>query len=122
MRVEAASGRRREGGRDDRHDDRRGGYDRRNSYDRRGSFDGGRERRGPPRRSEYRVYVSNLPSSASWQDVKDHMRAAGDVLYANTDRRGGAVVEFSSKEDVKEAMAKLDKSEFRNRRDEAVIR
>lgn len=122
LRVEAASGRRRG---DD--SDRRGGnqYDRRdNNYDRRGSYDGGRDqnRRGPPRRSEFRVYLSNLPYSASWQDVKDHMRTAGDVLYANADRRGGAVVEFATKEDMNEAVAKMDKSEFRNRRDEAIIR
>uniref|UniRef100_A0A803QJI6 Iron hydrogenase large subunit C-terminal domain-containing protein n=1 Tax=Cannabis sativa TaxID=3483 RepID=A0A803QJI6_CANSA len=31
------------------------------------------------KRSEYRVMVSRLPSSASWQDLKDHMRRAGDV-------------------------------------------
>lgn len=28
------------------------------------------------------VSVSNLPFEASWQDLKDHMRQAGNVLYA----------------------------------------
>ncbi|KAG8001929.1 Serine/arginine-rich splicing factor 1 [Nibea albiflora] len=38
-----------------------------------------RGRYGPPsRRSEYRVIVSGLPQSGSWQDLKDHMREAGD--------------------------------------------
>lgn len=114
LRVEAASGRRREGG------DRRGQYDDR---DRRGSFDrGGRGGRGPPRRSDYRVYVSNLPTSASWQDLKDHMRDAGDVLYTSTDRQGGGVVEFASKDDMNYALDKMDKTEFRNRFDTAFIR
>ncbi|XP_058014152.1 serine/arginine-rich splicing factor 9 isoform X2 [Ahaetulla prasina] len=45
-----------------------------------GGFGGGpRGRNGPPsRRSEFRVLVSGLPPSGSWQDLKDHMREAGD--------------------------------------------
>uniref|UniRef100_A0A8I3W4U2 Serine and arginine rich splicing factor 9 n=1 Tax=Callithrix jacchus TaxID=9483 RepID=A0A8I3W4U2_CALJA len=35
-------------------------------------------RNGPPtRRSDFRVLVSGLPPSGSWQDLKDHMREAG---------------------------------------------
>ena len=37
---------------------------------------------GSSRRTEYRVVITGLPSSASWQDLKDHMRKAGDVCYA----------------------------------------
>ena len=37
---------------------------------------------GPPSRSEWRVIVVGLPRNASWQDLKDHMRAAGRVGYA----------------------------------------
>ncbi|KAF4366904.1 hypothetical protein F8388_013969 [Cannabis sativa] len=44
-----------------------------------GGGGGGRGGRGVSRRSEYRVMVSRLPSSASWQDLKDHMRRAGDL-------------------------------------------
>ncbi|CAK9071720.1 unnamed protein product [Durusdinium trenchii] len=28
-----------------------------------------------------RVFVGNLPYSSSWQDLKDHMRQAGEVLF-----------------------------------------
>jgi len=43
--------------------------------------------RGPPgRRSNYRVFVSGLPPTGSWQDLKDHMREAGDVCYADVRR------------------------------------
>ena len=40
--------------------------------------------RGPPgRRSNHRVFVQGLPPTGSWQDLKDHMREAGDVCYAD---------------------------------------
>ena len=67
----------------------------------RGPPPGGRPGPGPRdlRRSEYRVIVSNLPSSASWQDLKDYFRQAGDVIYTDVDRRGGGVVEFASRSD-----------------------
>eukprot|EP01018_Ginkgo_biloba_P001214 Gb_13475 [translate_table: standard] len=68
------------------------------------------------------VIVHGLPSSASWQDLKDHMRRAGDVCFAEVFRRsGGAVgiVDYTSYEDMKYAFSpleirKLDDSEFRN--------
>jgi len=37
---------------------------------------------GITRRSEFRVLVTGLPKTASWQDLKDHMRKAGDVTFA----------------------------------------
>ncbi|KAF5195447.1 Arginine/serine-rich splicing factor protein, partial [Thalictrum thalictroides] len=43
---------------------------------------------GISRHSEYRVVVRGLPPSASWQDLKDHMRKAGDVTYAQVYRKG----------------------------------
>jgi hypothetical protein len=33
------------------------------------------------------VIVTGLPTSASWQDLKDHMRQAGDVCYTDVDHR-----------------------------------
>ena len=65
-----------------------------------GGRDGGRDGaagRGPPRRSDFRVVVSGLPRSASWQDLKDHMRRGGDIGYANTFGDGTGVVEYGSK-------------------------
>ncbi|PNX94652.1 pre-mRNA-splicing factor sf2-like protein [Trifolium pratense] len=41
---------------------------------------------GVSRHSEFRVIVRGLPSSASWQDLKDHMRKAGDVCFAEVSR------------------------------------
>lgn len=37
---------------------------------------------GPSRRTDYRVIVTNLPGSCSWQDLKDHMRRAGEVTFS----------------------------------------
>lgn len=71
--------------------------------------------RGPPaRRSQYRVVVSGLPSTGSWQDLKDHMREAGDVCYADVHKDGTGVVEFLRYEDMKYAVKKLDDSRFRS--------
>ncbi|XP_076040203.1 splicing factor 2 isoform X2 [Oratosquilla oratoria] len=71
--------------------------------------------RGPPaRRSQYRVVVSGLPPTGSWQDLKDHMREAGDVCYADVYKDGTGVVEFLRYEDMKYAVKKLDDSKFRS--------
>ncbi|XP_071094008.1 serine/arginine-rich splicing factor 1A-like [Haliotis cracherodii] len=85
-----------------------------------GGGGGGRRRGGPPsRRSEYRVLVSGLPPTGSWQDLKDHMREAGDVCYADVFKDGTGVVEFLRKEDMKYAVRKLDDSKFRSHEGEA---
>ncbi|KAI3373666.1 hypothetical protein L3Q82_022256, partial [Scortum barcoo] len=74
-----------------------------------------RGRNGPPsRRSENRVLVSGLPPSGSWQDLKDHMRDAGDVCYADVYRDGTGVVEFVRKDDMVYAVRKLDNTKFRS--------
>ncbi|KAH6557744.1 hypothetical protein KP509_1Z097200 [Ceratopteris richardii] len=89
----------------------------------RGDYNSGRS--VVPRQSEFRVYVSKLPSSASWQDLKDHMRKAGDVTFAQVYRDGGGVkglVDYTNYEDMKYAIRKLDDSEFRNRYSRAYIR
>ncbi|KAL5969030.1 Serine/arginine-rich splicing factor 1 [Taenia solium] len=69
---------------------------------------------GPSRRSDYRVIVTNLPPSGSWQDLKDHMREAGDVGFADVFKDGSGVVEFLRYEDMKYALKKLDDSKFRS--------
>ena len=41
--------------------------------------------------------MENLSTRTSWQDLKDYMRQAGDIMYTNThDRRSGEVSRFSS--------------------------
>jgi len=57
---------------------------------------------------------SGLPPTGSWQDLKDHMREAGDVCYADTYKDGTGMVEFLRYEDMKYAIKKLDDSRFRS--------
>jgi len=81
---------------------------------------GGRNASGPAsRRSEYRVLVSGLPPTGSWQDLKDHMREAGDVCFADVYKDGTGVVEFLKYEDMKYAARKLDDSKFRSHENES---
>ncbi|KAL1546212.1 serine/arginine-rich splicing factor SR30-like isoform X3 [Salvia divinorum] len=76
-------------------------------------------------RSDYRVLVTGLPSSASWQDLKDHMHRAGDVcfsqVYRDLDGMRG-VVDYNNYDDMKYAIKKLDDSLFRNQFSKAYIR
>ncbi|KAJ7567907.1 hypothetical protein O6H91_01G011500 [Diphasiastrum complanatum] len=93
--------------------------DRHSSYNSGGGGSGGGGGRpgGVSRRSEYRVIITGLPSSASWQDLKDHMRRAGDVCFAQVFREGNGttgVVDFTNYDDMKYAIKKLDDTEFRN--------
>lgn len=50
----------------------------------------------------------------SRQDLKDHMREAGDVCFADVYKDGTGVVEFLRLEDMKYAIKKLDDSRFRS--------
>lgn len=59
-------------------------------------------------------FIIGLPSTGSWQDLKDHMREAGDVCYADVHKDGTGVVEFLRHEDMKYAVKKLDDSRFRS--------
>ncbi|KAG9443797.1 hypothetical protein H6P81_015137 [Aristolochia fimbriata] len=96
------------------------------SYDRHSSYSGsGGGRGGVSRRSEYRVLVTGLPSSASWQDLKDHMRRAGDVCFSQVFRENGGttgIVDYTNYDDMKYAIKRLDDSEFRNAFTRAYIR
>ena len=53
----------------------------------------GRRKGNPPgKRTGYKLLVENLSSRTSWQDLKDYMRQAGDIMYTNChDRRSGEV-------------------------------
>ncbi|KMT14229.1 hypothetical protein BVRB_4g075880 [Beta vulgaris subsp. vulgaris] len=97
------------------------------SSDRHSSYSGSSYRGGAPKHTDYRVMVTGLPSSASWQDLKDHMRRAGEVCFSDVfkDRRYGGmsgVVDYANYEDMKRAIRKLDDSEFRNAFSRAFIR
>uniref|UniRef100_H2M099 RRM domain-containing protein n=1 Tax=Oryzias latipes TaxID=8090 RepID=H2M099_ORYLA len=79
---------------------------------------GGRDRYGPPVRTDYRLIVENLSSRCSWQDLKDYMRQAGEVTYADTHkgRRNEGVIEFRQYSDMKRALEKLDGTEVNGRK------
>ena len=79
-----------------------------------GGGGGGGGRGHPPRRSDYRVLVSGLPPTGSWQDLKDHMRDAGDVQFTDVFKDGTGIVEYSRYDDMKYALKHLDDSKFRS--------
>lgn len=88
--------------------------DRRPRYRDGGSFGGkygGRRTNTAPQRTCYRVIVTNLPSGCRWQHLKDHMRKAGEVGFANVEQ-GRGVVEYATEEDMKYAVEKLDSTEM----------
>jgi len=80
----------------------------------RGGASGGRGRGPPAKRSQYRVMITGLPPTGSWQDLKDHMREAGDVAFADVFKDGTGAVEFTRYEDMKYALRKLDDSKFKS--------
>ncbi|XP_063529556.1 serine-arginine protein 55 isoform X3 [Cydia strobilella] len=95
----------------------------RNRRDRHSERDRGRGSRdnyryGPPTRTEYRLVVENLSSRISWQDLKDYMRQAGEVTYADAHKqhRNEGVVEFATHSDMRAAIEKLDNTELNGRR------
>ena len=72
-------------------------------------------------KQDCRVYVGNLSWDVSWQDLKDHMRSAGDVSFAEVMQeqdgrsKGCGVVEFKSSEEAKAAIETLNDSELKGR-------
>jgi len=73
---------------------------------------------GPPQRTKYRVVVENLSTRVSWQDLKDLMRRAGEVCYADAhkDRRNEGVIEFATRRDMERAFDKYDGYEMNGRK------
>lgn len=74
----------------------------------------GRGRSFIPRGNGFRVLVKNLPPSGSWQDLKDHMREAGDVMFTDVFNDCTGVVEFARYEDMKRAVRVLNDTKFRS--------
>ncbi|KAG0272484.1 hypothetical protein BGZ95_011764 [Linnemannia exigua] len=69
----------------------------------------------PPERTEHRLIVENLAHGVSWQDIKDFMRKAGEVTFADINKENDSqgIVEFSSADDVQNALKSLDGEELR---------
>ncbi|KAJ3202311.1 hypothetical protein HDU82_007447 [Entophlyctis luteolus] len=61
-----------------------------------------------------RVYVGNLAYEVGWQDLKDYMRQAGDVVFADVltlpggRSKGCGVVEFATAEEAARAIRELN--------------
>lgn len=68
-----------------------------------------------------RVYVGNLSWEVAWQDLKDHMRESGEVIYAEVmteadgRSKGCGIVEYATSEGAKEAIATMTDTELKGR-------
>lgn len=68
-----------------------------------------------------RVYVGNLSWDVRWQDLKDHMRQAGEVLHAevisesNGRSKGCGIVEFATPAEAQAAISTLTDTELKGR-------
>ncbi|XP_060526914.1 serine-arginine protein 55-like [Cylas formicarius] len=73
---------------------------------------------GPPVRTNYRIFVENLSSGVSWQDLKDYLRPAGEVTFADAHKKykNEGIVEFASYDDMKNAIRKFDDTVLNGRR------
>ena len=60
-----------------------------------------------------RVFVEGIPKSASWQDVKDHFRLIGEVVYASVsvdsygESKGCGIVQYETVDDAKKAIKSM---------------
>ncbi|XP_065079440.1 serine-arginine protein 55-like [Ochlerotatus camptorhynchus] len=70
-----------------------------------------------PTRTRHRVIVENVSSRINWRDLKDYMRRAGEVTFADAhrDRQYEGVVEFASRYEMKRAIKMLDDTELNGR-------
>ena len=68
-----------------------------------------------------RVFVGNLSWDAAWQDLKDHMREAGEVTRADImtgpdgRSKGCGIVEYATVEEAKKAVLTLNDTELSGR-------
>lgn len=66
------------------------------------------------------VYVGNLPEDCTWQDVKDHMRQAGNVTHVKMpedeegNHKGFAIVEMDTNKSSARAIRELNNSFIKN--------
>ena len=77
---------------------------------------------GLPAGGGTRVYVGNLSWETSWQDLKDHFRAAGEVSHADVMQehdgrsKGCGIVSFASARDAANAIRQLHDTELQGRK------
>uniref|UniRef100_A0AAF5PUA4 Serine/arginine-rich splicing factor 5 n=1 Tax=Wuchereria bancrofti TaxID=6293 RepID=A0AAF5PUA4_WUCBA len=75
-------------------------------------------RYGPPQQTRYRLIVENLSSRCSWQDLKDIMRTAGEVTFADAHKQhpNEGIVCFLTRDDLERALDKLQGKEVNGRK------
>ena len=61
------------------------------------------------------IFVSNLSCHTNWQDLKDHFKQSGNVVYADimmgrTRSKGLGFVDFDTPEEASKAIADLNES------------
>lgn len=70
---------------------------------------------------ERRIYVGNLPYSVRWQDLKDYMKDAGDVVFADImtlrsgKSKGCGIVEFPTVREAQDAISMFNHQSWRGR-------
>ncbi|KAI9281627.1 hypothetical protein BY458DRAFT_450389 [Sporodiniella umbellata] len=69
-------------------------------------------------RSHYRLVVENIAPGTNWQDLKDMMRKAGEVTFADISRDcpSEGIVEFHVRDDMEYALKKLNDQELNGQR------
>ncbi|KAF7268316.1 hypothetical protein GWI33_018580 [Rhynchophorus ferrugineus] len=77
-----------------------------------------RPRQGPLVRTNYRVCVENVSTDVSWQDLKDYLRPAGEVSFADVHKkyRNEGIVEFATYEGMRNAIREFDDTVLRGSR------
>mmetsp|Transcript_19224 Transcript_19224/g.41652 ORF Transcript_19224/g.41652 Transcript_19224/m.41652 type:complete len:556 (+) Transcript_19224:159-1826(+) len=86
-----------------------------------GGGGGGAETSGSGGEGSKSIYVGNLAYEVAWQDLKDHMRTAGDVVYAEVmtmhdgRSKGCGIVEFATPDGAKKAIDELNDTELKGR-------
>lgn len=97
----------------------------RGGRDRESSRGGDRDRdSGSVRRpnGKYRIVITGLPDSASWQDLKDFLRPVGkSVCYVDV-KAGRGTAAFEHEDEMKDVIHELDGKKFSNRFDEGYVK
>jgi RNA recognition motif-containing protein len=70
----------------------------------------------PPRNSDFRLIIENIPPNCNWKDLKDHFRCVGEVCFSDVRRnRSGkeyGVVEFKYFNEMKIAIRDMDQTKM----------
>ena len=64
--------------------------------------------RGPPRRTDNKVKISNLADTVGWRELKDMLREVAEPAYVDTFGNGTGVAEFMHESDIDRVISKLD--------------